>query len=52
MISDYNDYLTPYGAAYELDVSLTTVYNLLRSKNCPVLKWARFGVFRGTLWKN
>ncbi len=38
MISDYNDYLTPYEAAYELDVSLTTIYNLLRSKKLPGFK--------------
>lgn len=38
MISDYNDYLTPYEAAYELDVSLTTIYNLLKSKKIPGFK--------------
>lgn len=38
MISDYKDYLTPYEASYELDISLTTVYNLLRSKKLPGFK--------------
>lgn len=38
MITDYNDYLTPEEAAYELDVSLTTIYNLLRAKKLPGFK--------------
>lgn len=38
MINDYNDYLTSYEAAYELDVSLTTIYNLLRNKKLPGFK--------------
>ncbi|MBD5145435.1 MAG: helix-turn-helix domain-containing protein [Ruminococcus sp.] len=41
MISDYNDYLTPYEAAYELSLSLTTIYNLLRSKKLPGFKVGR-----------
>ena len=32
MLSDHSDYLTPYDVADELGLSLTTVYNLLRSK--------------------
>ncbi len=38
MITDYNDYLTPYEAAYELGISLTTIYNLLRNKKLPGFK--------------
>ena len=41
MLSDYNDYLTPYEAAYELALSLTTIYNLLRSKKLPGFKVGR-----------
>lgn len=35
MLSDHSDYLTPYDVADELGLSLTTVYNLLRSKKIP-----------------
>ena len=31
MLTDYTDYLTPYEAADEFGISLTTVYNLLRA---------------------
>lgn len=31
MIKYYNDYMTPIEIADEFDISLTTVYNLLRS---------------------
>ena len=44
MISDYNDYLTPYEASYELGVSLTTIYKLLKSKELP-------GVKVGKVWR-
>ncbi len=42
MITDYNDYLTPYEVAYELSLSLTTIYKLLRSKELPGVKVGRF----------
>ncbi|MBP1546031.1 MAG: helix-turn-helix domain-containing protein [Oscillospiraceae bacterium] len=39
MLSDYrNDYLTPYEVADEFGISLTTVYNLLRSGKIPGIK--------------
>ena len=38
MLTDYTDYLTPYEAADEFGISLTTVYNLLRAKKIPGLK--------------
>ena len=41
MLSDYDDYLTPYGVAYELALSLTTVYNLLRAGKLPGVKIGR-----------
>ncbi|MCI7349165.1 MAG: helix-turn-helix domain-containing protein [Ruminococcus sp.] len=41
MITDYGDYLTPYEAADELCLSLTTVYNLLRAKKIPGFKVGR-----------
>lgn len=41
MLSDYDDYLTPYEVAYELALSLTTVYNLLRAGKLPGLKIGR-----------
>lgn len=37
MLSDYDDYLTPY----ELALSLTTVYNLLRAGKLPGVKIGR-----------
>ena len=36
MLSDYDDYLTPYEVAYEL-----TVYNLLRAGKLPGVKIGR-----------
>lgn len=41
MLSDYNDYLTPYDVAYELGLALTTVYNLLRAGKLPGVKVGR-----------
>lgn len=42
MITDFqSDYLTPYDAADELCVSLTTVYNLLRAGKLPGFKVGR-----------
>ena len=42
MLSDYrNDYLTPYEVADEFGISLTTVYNLLRSDRIPDIKIGR-----------
>ncbi len=41
MLSDYDDYLTPYEVAYELALSLTTVYNLLRAGKLPGVKIGR-----------
>ncbi len=41
MLSDYDDYLTPYEVADELALSLTTVYNLLRSGKLPGVKIGR-----------
>lgn len=41
MISDHNDYLTPYEAAYELSLSLTTIYKLLKNKQLPGFKVGR-----------
>ena len=38
MLTDYTDYLTPYEAADEFGISLTTVYNLLRAKKIPGFK--------------
>lgn len=39
MLKDYpKDYLTPEEVAHELDVTLTTVYNLLRRKKLPGFK--------------
>lgn len=39
MLSDYkSDYLTPYEVADEFGISLTTVYNLLRSGKLPGIK--------------
>lgn len=38
MLTDYADYLTPYEAADEFGISLTTVYNLLRAKKIPGFK--------------
>ena len=41
MITDYEDYLTPYELADELSVSLTTVYKLLRAGRLPGFKVGR-----------
>lgn len=41
MLSDYDDYLTPYEVADELALSLTTVYNLLRAGKLPGVKIGR-----------
>lgn len=38
MLRDYNDYMTPQEVADEFGVSLTTVYNLLRSGKLPGFK--------------
>lgn len=38
MLEDYDNYLTPVDVAYELGVSLTTVYTLLREKKLPGFK--------------
>ena len=38
MLTDYTDYLTPYEAADEFGISLTTVYNLLSAKKIPGVK--------------
>lgn len=39
MLSDYpKDYLTPEEAAYELDLTRTTIYNLLRNGKFPGFK--------------
>ncbi|MCM1525449.1 MAG: helix-turn-helix domain-containing protein [Ruminococcus sp.] len=42
MITDFqNDYLIPYDVSDELCVSLTTVYNLLRTGKLPGFKVGR-----------
>jgi len=51
MNTDYNDYLILYEVVYELDVSLTTIYNLLRYKKLSEFKVEKFGVYRETLYK-
>lgn len=38
MLRDYNDYMAPQEVADEFGVSLTTVYNLLRSGKLPGFK--------------
>ena len=38
MLRLYDDYLTPQEVADEFDISLTTVYNLLRSRKLPGFK--------------
>ena len=38
MLDDYDDYLTPLGAAYVLNVSLTTIYKLIRTQQLPAFK--------------
>ena len=41
MLNDYTDYLTPYEISEEFGLSLTTIYNLLRSKKIPGFKIGR-----------
>lgn len=41
MLSDYDDYLTPYEVADELALSPTTVYNLLSAGKLPGVKSSR-----------
>ena len=38
MLRLYDDYMTPQEVADEFDISLTTVYNLLRSGKLPGFK--------------
>ena len=38
MLEEFGDYLVPQGVAYVLDVSVTTVYDLIHSKQLPAAR--------------